>query len=315
MPSVYVICPDVNLPSGGIMKLYQLVDILNANEIESFIVHHKKNFKADWFKNSTNSTDLQSIAVKKDDLLVFPEVMGSDIPNYFPGVKKIIFCQNSVYALQNFYGRQQKMEAVYYHQDVVQVLVVSAYDYDFLKWLFPKINITRIWYGIDEKLFNFNPFKKKTIAVMPRKLASDQIFLDNLLKVKDVLQNFSITVIDNMPFEQCAEIIRDATIFLSFSDREGFGLPPAEAMACGCIVIGYHGQGGKEFFKENLTFPIEHGDMLEFAKQISNIIELSNTNPEIISQIGKAASTYILNEYSIVKQEESILTAIRKVLQ
>jgi hypothetical protein len=28
----------------------------------------------------------------------------------------------------------------------------------------------------------------------------------------------------------------------------GFRFPPAEAMLCGCVVVGYHGKGGQEYF-------------------------------------------------------------------
>ena len=48
--------------------------------------------------------------------------------------------------------------------------------------------------------------------------------------------------------------MRLATIFLTFSNQEGFGLPPVEAMACGCLVVGYHGHGGKEFLKPEWSF-------------------------------------------------------------
>lgn len=38
-------------------------------------------------------------------------------------------------------------------------------------------------------------------------------------------------------------------IFLSFSDLEGLGLPPIEAALCGNYVIGYHGGGGREYWR------------------------------------------------------------------
>jgi hypothetical protein len=38
-------------------------------------------------------------------------------------------------------------------------------------------------------------------------------------------------------------------LFVNLDYQEGFGLPSAEAMASACTVIGYHGMGGKEFYR------------------------------------------------------------------
>ena len=49
-----------------------------------------------------------------------------------------------------------------------------------------------------------------------------------------------------------AEVARDpsgVTVFLSLNKAEGFGLPPAEAIACGCRVVGFHGMAAREFFR------------------------------------------------------------------
>ena len=52
-----------------------------------------------------------------------------------------------------------------------------------------------------------------------------------------------------------ADILRESQVFLSFGHPEGFGLPPAEALACGCLVIGYHGGGGREYFGPAGAYP------------------------------------------------------------
>jgi len=311
MPIVYVVSDDFNYPAGGIKKLYELVDTLNKHHIQSFIIHNEKNFRATWFENKTKVIDIASAKVTYDDIIIFPEVFGEDIKNYWPGVRKIIFSQNSFYALQVFYGKIKKMKEVYLDKDVINIIVVSQYDFDFFAWLFPGIKISKITCGIDERLFFFNPNKLKTITVMPRKSEADFIFLKNLMRIHDSFNDFKIVEIDNMPYEQCAETIRNSSIFLSFSHQEGFGLPPAEAMACGCIVIGYHGYGGKEYFKEGLTYTIDSWDMRKYATILAEIIKGFGTNPEVLQQIRKDASKYILENYSMAKQEKSMVQIIK----
>lgn len=314
MGVVYVLGTANLAPSGGVKKLYEFVDTLNANNIKSFIIYNTSH-SLDWFVNSTMTTEFKSVRITQDDLLIIPEVIADRVLTVCPGVRKIIFNQNSFKTFKPFInGNLSDVKRVYFHQDVVQVIAASAYDMNVLSRLFPGIKLSRFYYGIDDQLFHFQPNKKKMIAVMPRKERQDAIFLECLLRTKDKLNGFEIRIIDLMPYEECARILRQSAIFLSFSYQESFGLPPAEAMACGCIVIGYHGQGGKEFFKKDLNYSIEQSNLIEYAEQVNKVIEQYNTNYADTLQMGKRASEYILENYSMANQEKSILDIIRRFI-
>ena len=309
-----MLCPDLIAPFGGVMKLYGLVDTLNANGIESFIVHDDKTLQINWFDHSTRVTDFKSVEVKEDDLLIYPEVYGDKILNDYPGIKKIIFNQNSFYTLIPFNWNIDLAKKVYSHRDLVQVMVVSQNDFDFMHWLFPTVDLYKITLGIDPFLFHCTTDKKKQIAVMPRKLVEDYNLLIQLLLLKGALEEYTIKIIDHVSLEECAKILRESEIFISFSNQESFGLPPAEAMACGCVVIGYHGQGGKEYFKEDLTFPIEQSDIVSYAKCIEKVIQQFRTDPLKMKQLAKSGSEFILEKYSLINQEKSILEVIRRFI-
>lgn len=314
MGVVYVLGTANPTPSGGVMRLYQFVDTLNANNIESYIIYNTIHH-LEWFINSTPITDFKSVNITKDDLLIFPEVMADNVLTLYPGVRKIIFNQNSFKTFKPFYrGDLNDVRRVYFHKDVVQTIVASDYDVNVLNRLFPGIRLSRFHYGIDEQLFHFHPAKKKIIALMPRKEKQDAIIVECLLRTINKLNGFEIKLIDMMTHVECARILREAAIFLSFSHQESFGLPPAEAMACGCIVIGYHGQGGKEFFRKDLNYGIEQSNLIEYAEQVNYVIEQYNTNYENTIQVGKRASEYILKKYTMAKQEESILEIIRNFI-
>jgi len=57
-------------------------------------------------------------------------------------------------------------------------------------------------------------------------------------------------------------------LFLSFCHHEGFAVPPLEALASGCSVIGYNGFGGREYFEPPDAVPIPAGDVLSFAAEV-----------------------------------------------
>jgi len=313
MAIVYVICSDHTLPSGGIMKLYELVDILNKFGIQSYVVHKKKGFRVTWFPNDTQVIDYQSVHIKPDDIIILPEGYAAYIPNLCPGIRKIIYNQNSFNTFKPFQNCPQSAYDAYFHCDVILVLAVSSYDVNVLSTIFPGLNVHLIHTSVNENFFQYSSHKKRTISVMPRKMLDDFFFLQSLLVLKNELYGYNIKVINEAPLEEVARTLKESEIFLSFSHKESFGLPAAEAMACGCIVIGYDGQGGKEFLKNNLTYITEQSDILGFAKCVKHVIREFDENPTKMKKMGEEASVFILNNYSISKQQDSIKKMIDRL--
>jgi glycosyltransferase involved in cell wall biosynthesis len=93
-------------------------------------------------------------------------------------------------------------------------------------------------------------------------------------------------------------------VFLSLSDRDGFGLPPAEAMACGCYVVGYSGGGGREFFDPSYCDPVE--STLELVGALERVM---GTPLDDLAEAGRRASAAILDRYR-PEGLEADLTAI-----
>jgi glycosyltransferase involved in cell wall biosynthesis len=54
----------------------------------------------------------------------------------------------------------------------------------------------------------------------------------------------------NLPLAEVARIMATCHVFLSTAFPEGFGLPPLEAMAAGCIPVGFTGFGGWEYMRQ-----------------------------------------------------------------
>jgi glycosyltransferase involved in cell wall biosynthesis len=150
---------------------------------------------------------------------------------------------------------------------------------------------------------------------MPRKFANDATQIINILKAWGAVKDFKLVEIDNMEEKKVAEILRESLIFLSLSHREGFGMPSAEAMACGCIVIGYDGKGGREFFKEEFCYPVEQDNLIGFAQTVKKVIEEYEMNKEIFLEKGRMASEFILTAYSLKREEEDVVRVWQEILK
>ena len=65
---------------------------------------------------------------------------------------------------------------------------------------------------------------------------------------------------------------------MAFSKLEGLPLPPVEAAIAGNKVIGYTGEGGKEYWKEPLFTEIPNGEFSKFTKEIIKFIKKGKNN-------------------------------------
>jgi glycosyltransferase involved in cell wall biosynthesis len=130
-----------------------------------------------------------------------------------------------------------------------------------------------------------------------------------MLKFRGGLAGFGLAVIYNLPEAEVARILRESLIFLNFGTAEGSPLPPAEAMASACLVIGYDGRGGREFITPEYAFPIETGDVVSFAATVERVIRELGTNPQPLREKARRASEYILQTYTPQREEIDILAA------
>lgn len=349
------ICPDIQQPSGGIKQIYRQVDILNKNNFEAYILHENPGFKCNWFANKTpvlyNPSlfkDLAELKLKANlsfkqklksfikqlikktrhsvakgeiteiltsDILVFPEVYGPKLGQVQLGIKKVIYNQG---AYQTFFGYGLDLKdkhTPYQHKDIISVIVNSEDAKQYMNLAFPELNVYRVKYGFDNRKFSINTTKKRQICFMPRRLRSDIVQVINILKFKGVLEHWDIQPIENMNEQQVADCMKESAIFLSFNINEGFGMPPAEAMACGCIVVGYPGQGGTEIFNEDISFPVKDRDIKAYVKTLEEVIKAYEENAQPFEGMTKKASEFILSTYSMEEEESTIIKAWSNVLK
>lgn len=350
--NIYYICPDLDTPSGGTKQIYRHVDILNRNGFSAFVLHKKKDFRISFFENSTKVVHSRKIfekalklwidrvkdrgrlqfayafwervidflfpsdiQLKADDILVVPEIYGPRIGEIAPGIRKIIFNQNSHYTFDGYSSDLKDKQTPYHCPEVLATLVVSEHSLQSLRYVFPDHFFSRIHNGVDKEKFVFKQEKKPQIAYMPRKLSEDALYIINSLKFRDAFHNFEFVEIDNLKENEAAAVLRESLIFLSFSDREGCPLPPMEAMACGCLVVGYHGFGGQEYFSFETGYPVPQRDVLCFSQTLERVIEEYLKSPELILEKRKKASAFILREYSLEREERDIVSFWKAILK
>jgi len=310
---VFVLCPDYAAPSGGIRKLYTHVDVLNRNGIAAWILHQQDGFHLPWFEHSTPVVYAKSTGLTADDFLVVPEVLGPDIAKIAPGIRKVIFNQNSYLTFRGYTLDVHDLRTPYTHPDVLATLTVSEDNLQYLCHAFPALRLVRLHYGIDSRLFSARP-KHNRITLMPRKNAEEVVQVINIMKHRGALRGYEIVPIDGRPEREVAALLGECRFFFSFGYPEGCPLPPLEAMSCGCVVVGYHGWGGREYLLPEFSYPIEVGDVLNFAMAGERALRDAAADPARFDGMGRRAAAFVHEHYSLTREENDIVTFWKNML-
>lgn len=314
VPTVYFLAPDYDLPSGGTLVIYRHVDLLNSAGIQAFAVHQKPDFRYTWFSNDTQVTSLDAVTLSPDDLLVVSELDVDLISRLSSNIRYVIFNQNSHLT----WSRPVAEMAKYYcsSRNLAGVVTVSAHNRAMLRQAFGDIEIWRVHLGIDPALFHPQSADRgNRISYMPRRGRDDAEQLFALLGEREMLKDWELVPLDGISHASVAEQLRRTKIYLAFTHQEGFGLPAAEAMACGNYVIGNHGFGGREFFRSDFSAAVENGDIVGFATALKRALQGERRDPDWCLRRGRAASDFVLREYSVQREWNDVIRLYANLLR
>ena len=298
VPTVWMICPDWDKPTGGIRVQYRAVDSLNAAGLSAAIVHHKAGFACTWFHHETRIVPAPDVVVGARDVIVVPEVYGSSILNLPRGVRQVIFNQNAYNTLDSLMGDEVAAAPYRDNPDLTAVIVVSEDNAELLRYVFPMAPIRRVRVGLDDAVYHPpTQAPSNRIAYMPRRRRDDVAAVLGLLEMRGVFDRWEPVAIDGCSEAEVASALRSSRLFLSFSEREGFGLPPCEALACGCIVVGFDGFAGREFFRDPFAIAVPDGDVVGMARETERVLRRIEQRPSEMAAVSAAGSRFIRDAY------------------
>jgi glycosyltransferase involved in cell wall biosynthesis len=267
---IYILEP-FSFPFGGAATIYRHVEVLNENGIASFVAISEKP-KIDFYQTTAplliHGGRLQP---RTGDIFVIPE----GFPKYVEAlisapVKRLMFCQNQYYLPFTTNSRAGIAEF-----GVHGIIASSIAVQNFFRDVYGVADLPILPYAIDTKRFVPAEAKRRQIAFMPRKLPEDARFIAATFKRRyPHYADIPWVPIDGAVQANAARMMGLSAVFLSLSHKESFGLPPLEAMACGCLVVGYYGDGGREYVTPQNGCWAESGDWKACVDGIAAAIEL-----------------------------------------
>jgi hypothetical protein len=294
---IYFLTPDEARPSGGVRQAYLMVDLLCEMGHEAAIFHGTPGFRPDWFAHETPIVARPTLRLERGDMLVVPEYDGARKRDRCGDASVVMLNQNHFRTFINS-GFEDRWTGAYPGwPNAVAAIATSEAIAKFLRAAARgplPIHVVRV--GVDAPRGPLGA-KRRMICVMPRKRHHDAEAVVQLLH-RSGLDGWEIVPIVGMPHDEVQRTLTDAAIFLSFSAGEGFGLPPAEAMAAGCYVVGFTGDGGREFMNHEWCSPIDDENLVSFAEEVVRIARRWESEPEAMAAIADRGRRFVTEKYS-----------------
>lgn len=272
---IFYYCPDSEIKSAGIRRLYEHINALVENGFNAAILHDKSTFcRKDLAQVPVFGLDQQGI-LKQKDIVVFPEgfpgLMAEfkDIP-----VRKMVICLSWTYVFSALPER-----TCWRDLNIERVIGDSEYTTEMVGWAMrlpshvvtPGLNVDHYFrVSLNEK--------KKKIVFIARKGQQVPLLMRVLhSRNPDFINKFEWVGLDGLSETEYAKHIREAAIFLNLSQAEGLAHACFEAMRSGTLLCGYSSIGGQRSFigggETQNSIMAETGDYLSLAWLMEPLME------------------------------------------
>jgi len=323
------VCPDRTSASGGIAVIYDMVALLVRSGHDAAIVHnaptagypdYHENLPAFFTRrirreewrwlgrrgqlNRIGQTlmglgrkgRLKPVELRRTDVIVAPEFLMAEALAAFGDQPLAVFVQNP-FAFMRAYDRalarglDPERQVVFWFgmSDIVEryLALMGARNTAF----FPV--------SMKPQDFPYQSGKSDLITYMPRKRPWEARVIDRALRRPGALGRYRLEALDGIARAEVAAKLAESRIFISLMKDESLGFPAAEAMAAGCIVVGFDGQGGAEFFDDSTGVPVAEGDLAGLVHAVEDVIAEYARDPARLDALRRNASEVVNTRYSI----------------
>lgn len=288
---------------GGVANIYEHVEILADNGFNAFVCLPQKPVVDFYRSDAPLIIHGGNITIEKGDIFVIPE----GILNYVNALrgmpcKRFMFCQNHYYLP---FSDNPSLGISEF--PVHEVIVSSETLRSFFQQVYGLPNLPLIPCAIDTDIFSNKGRKRRQIAYMPRKLRKESAFIKaTFSRIYKEYAEIPWIAIDDVERLEVAKIMAESEIFLSLSDKDSLGLPPLEAMASGCLVAGFHGDGGREYMTQNNGWWAESGDWKACVNGIASALRLLESGGQQLEEMKRHIAATV-EGYSRTRMKEELL--------
>jgi len=306
---VLFIAPRSSGPAGGVKVLLEHAAVLRSSGIDVLVLtRDAEHVRHDWGMDAP--IHVGAVEGRPGDLYVWPETFNSRQLQVSPrgDVHNVLLVQNQFY-LFNFLRDGSGLADL----PLAGVAATSIACKRYLETYCDVENVPVIPCGVETGPVDSSA-KKDWIAVMPRKRSHEAAFIKNHFRRRfSEFKHFEWVEIDDMTHAEVMGTLRQARVSLSLQRFEGLGLPALEAMASGCLVAGFTGQGGEEYATSENGIWVAEDDMEGAANALGEVMVMARESPAMASQMIEHGMRTAAR-YTIEARDDAALAFYRGVL-
>lgn len=315
---VYILPSNKASKAGGDKVIYKQSEYIHQMShlgVTSQILHPDDHaFKHAWFEHQVNFK-LDNQLSPQTDFVVIPEVMVIPHAKMLTdlGIRFGIYVQNGYSASIPLYvGSEQDLRDAYDAAEII--LTISDDTSECMQLAFPHLadKIQRIYYSVDSSKFKPHAQKENLITYMPRKLARHSDLVRFFLQ-DNLPSGWRLAAIHGLNEAGVVDLLSKSKIFLSFSEFEGCPLPPVEAALSGNVVVGYTGEGAREYWEAPTFTEVYNGDIKHYVKEILLAIERLETNAQEDQM--EQVRHHLANRYSLEAERQSLEAFLSRIVR
>ncbi len=276
-----------------IVRSYDLIQIFNPDVV--FKADYRANYQYRSIKFCKQQQS-QFCTISKYVAKQIREVFGEDTDTFFipVAISDIFEQKNEKFSISKFVRK-------YVSGEKTLKKCVPEKDFDYLlsvSTIEPRKNILSIYQAFKRlKLSLDNDLK--LVLVGKRGWNLDNSYI-GMFADEDVF------ILENVPTEELPYLYSNARVFIYIPFQEGFGLPPAEAMACGCPVILSDIPVHREIHQGGEPIFVDPYDVDDIYAKLNSLFKMDRESiNKRIKKALKHVKTYRINE--IAKQWKSFI--------
>jgi hypothetical protein len=219
---------------------------------------------------------------RETDILVLPENHFGFLQDFAPWPnRKVVLFQGLMLGVRGLHGK-----SCYSDFGVTDLLCTGHQAASYCRLRFPKLNVVVAPVLIDTGLFRPSAEKTLEIAYLPRKRSIEAAFIRDLFTALDRREaEVRWNEIGSVPEQQLAMAFGKAAIYLSLPRLETCGMTTLEAMAAGCLCVGFTGGGGRDYADARNGLWVEEDDCMGAVRELQRAVDIICEHGDLYSEL------------------------------